>query len=91
MVKSVQAPRGKVRKSIEPEAPVINLKSHAEVTEAAKAAASGMVTAVVPKRFELTRDHHVPVIYKAGTQKMPRSDAEHWFAKAQGVTIFGED
>jgi len=48
-----------------------------------------MVTAIVPKAFHLTLDHHRSVTYEPGTQDMPRDHAEHWFAKAHGVEIYG--
>jgi hypothetical protein len=47
-----------------------------------------MVTAVVPSEFSLTDGHHVQVKYMAGTQEMPRKHAEHWYAVANGVTIY---
>lgn len=50
--------------------------------------ASQMVTATVPVAFTLTLDDHRAVHYEAGTQEMPKDDAEHWFAKAQGVEIY---
>lgn len=50
-----------------------------------------MVTAVVPKAFKLTLDDHKHVEYEAGTQDMPRAHAEHWFAVAMGVEIYGDE
>jgi hypothetical protein len=49
-----------------------------------------MVTAIIPKSFQLTLDNHAHVSYEAGTQDMPREHAEHWFAVAMGVEIYGE-
>lgn len=66
----------------------LRMQSNAELEAEEKALASGMVIVSVPKAFELTRDGHVSKKYAAGTQEMPRLDAEHWFSKAQGVTIF---
>lgn len=42
----------------------------------------------VTKAFTLTLDGHQPVYYQPGIQPMPREHAEHWFAKAQGVTVY---
>jgi len=49
-----------------------------------------MVTAIIPTAFQLTLDNHAHVKYEAGTQDMPREHAEHWFAVAMGVEIYGE-
>ena len=49
-----------------------------------------MVTAIIPTAFQLTLDNHHHVKYEAGTQDMPRAHAEHWFAVAMGVEIYGE-
>lgn len=46
------------------------------------------VVAVVPKQYILNLDHHKSVTYQAGTQRMERSHADHWWSKANGVTIF---
>lgn len=45
-------------------------------------------TAVVPKTFTLTRDSGAVLVYEAGTCEMPVDDADHWFARAQGVKIY---
>lgn len=66
------------------------LRAKVEEEAQRKAEADGFVIAVVPKGFELTRDGHVPIKYGPGTQRMPKNDANHWFSKAQGVTIFSE-
>lgn len=47
-----------------------------------------MVTAIVPKAFQLTLDNHERVAYEPGTMDMPRAHAEHWFAVAMGVEIY---
>ena len=47
-----------------------------------------MVIVTVPQQFTLNLDHNSQVTYKAGVQKMERAHAEHWFSKAQGVTVF---
>lgn len=41
----------------------------------------------VPAAFILTDENHHTHTYSVGGQKMPRSHAEHWYAKARGVTI----
>lgn len=45
------------------------------------------VTVDVPRDFNLTDDGHLVTSYKAGRQKMPRSHAEHFYAKANGVRV----
>ncbi len=45
------------------------------------------VDVMVVKGFKLTLDNFTQVDYVPGPQTMPRSHAEHWFAKAHGVTI----
>jgi hypothetical protein len=47
-----------------------------------------MVIAIVPKQFTLNIDHFKTFTYKAGTQRMERAHAEHWWAVANGVTLF---
>ncbi len=46
-----------------------------------------LVFASVPKAFQLTLNSHVMVKVKAGAQKMERFVAEHWYSKANEVTI----
>lgn len=46
------------------------------------------VTAVVPKAYLLRLTHHHVIEVRQGTQSMPREYAEHWWSKANGVTIF---
>lgn len=43
------------------------------------------VTVVSPRAFILTRDDHTPVQVPAGVSEMRVSDADHWYAQAQGV------
>lgn len=59
-------------------------------TEQTEVEDEDMVTAIVPTSFQLTLDDHAHVKYEAGTQDMPRAHAEHWFAVAMGVEIYGE-
>ena len=47
-----------------------------------------LVLVTIPKGFTLTDDGHHTFRYEAGPGKMPRTHAEHWYAKKQGVTIF---
>lgn len=58
-----------------------------EATNAAEAAGEDIVMASVPKGFRLTLDTYREVVYEAGAQQMPRSHAEHWYAKANGVKV----
>lgn len=47
------------------------------------------VIAVIPHDFMLTLDgEHSPIKFTAGTKKIEREHAEHWYSKAHGVTIF---
>ena len=59
----------------QPKAPVVQLHEDDEV----------MV--IVPKDFILTDDEHAPHKYKAGTYYMDREHANHWWARAHGVTV----
>lgn len=45
------------------------------------------VLVTVPKDFHLVLDHHHDVKYRAGTYEMPVEHAEHWWSKANGVTL----
>ena len=47
-----------------------------------------MVTATVPKAFILRLDHFREIQFKAGVQEMERAHADHWYSKANGVTIY---
>lgn len=47
-----------------------------------------MVTVTVPKAFNLRLDHFREFKFKAGVQEMERVVAEHWYSKANGVTIY---
>ena len=46
------------------------------------------VIVLVPTAFTLQLDGHVPLKVLPGQQRMARSLAEHWWSKANGVTIF---
>lgn len=46
------------------------------------------VTVVCPKQFTLTVAHGHEVVIPAGTQELPRSYAEHWYSKAQGLVVY---
>lgn len=43
------------------------------------------VLVVVPKFFNYTDPQHTVFPYQAGTYRMPRSHAEHWYSNANGV------
>jgi hypothetical protein len=55
----------------------------------AEAVEEGMpdVIVMVPKAFKLRMNDHVVIDYPAGAYSMPREHAEHWYAKANKVTI----
>lgn len=46
-----------------------------------------LVLVTVPHDYRLTIDAHHEVHYKAGTQRMPKEHAEHWYTQAHGVTL----
>lgn len=45
------------------------------------------VTAIISKAFRLTDDGHRETHYDVGIVDMPRSHADHWYAKSMGVTF----
>ena len=49
---------------------------------------TGHVVVTVPKDFWLRLSYEEIVHIKAGVQKMPLEQAEHFYAKANGVEIF---
>lgn len=49
------------------------------------------VLAIVPTAFKLQLSPGVIVMYEAGPARMPRSHAEHDYAKANGVTLYDPD
>jgi hypothetical protein len=49
--------------------------------------ADEIVTAHVPRAFNLTTDDGHTLRISAGSQTMPRAHAEHFYAKANGVTV----
>lgn len=46
------------------------------------------VTVTVPKRFKLRLDNHTVIDIHPGVQNVERMVADHWFSKANGVTVF---
>ena len=58
-----------------------------EAAKQAEEAGEEMVMATVTKAFRLTLDSYREVVYEPGVQEMPRSHAEHWYAKANGVKL----
>jgi hypothetical protein len=46
-----------------------------------------LVTAIVPKPFKFTCDDGTTIDYDVGVQDMPKKHANHWWSKAQGVSI----
>lgn len=47
-----------------------------------------IVTATAPKAFTLMLPSRVEIRVPVGTQEMPRSIAEHWYAAAHGVSVY---
>lgn len=62
--------------------------TEAEQPQAAPADEAVYVTVTVPKAFKLRTTHDHIVDYAAGICEMPIEHAEHWYAKANGVTIY---
>lgn len=64
------------------------------ITSAAKTPAQAaqsdeaFVTSLVPKGFTLFLRPGLKVTVKSGTQELPVSIANHWYAKAHGVTTY---
>jgi hypothetical protein len=56
-----------------------------------EAAATEQLTVVVPKRFQLTVGNGKILKFAPGVQKMDPEIANHWYTKANGVTIFNAD
>ncbi|MDE1867170.1 MAG: hypothetical protein KGI08_05615 [Thaumarchaeota archaeon] len=48
-----------------------------------------LVIAQVLKRYTIVMDDHSTVTHVPGNHPMPRSQAEHFYAKANGTTIIG--
>lgn len=46
-----------------------------------------IVTSIVPRTFILTLANGIPIRVAAGTQEMPKSIANHFYSKANGVRI----
>ncbi len=44
-----------------------------------------------PRAFNITLDNHTRVPIKAGTSRIERFLAEHWYAKANGLEIFNAE
>ncbi len=47
-----------------------------------------LVTAIVPRDFQLTLENYALVLIPAGTQALPRHIARHWWARANGVVLY---
>lgn len=58
-----------------------------KAAQAAKAAVEGKVVVNVPRAYNLRRADNTVVNYRAGPQKMPKTDAEHPYSQAHGVEI----
>lgn len=61
--------------------------SAGDATKRAREAGDDIVDVVVPHAFNLTLADYTVVQYTEATRRMPLSHAEHWYAKAQGVTL----
>ncbi len=46
------------------------------------------VTAMVPKSFKLRKVDHSEIQIMSGVQELPMWVVEHWWSKANGVTIY---
>lgn len=78
------APETAVTSSPEP------VETAPEVAKAAAptAAETATVTVTVPKAFTLRLDHQREIKVAAGVQQMEVTNANHWYSKANGVTIY---
>lgn len=48
-----------------------------------------MLTVVVPSKYTLTREHNkAEVTFMPGVQEMRKSDATHWWSRANGVAVY---
>jgi hypothetical protein len=65
-----------------------NVNDFTSMMESIDPAAVDQVIVESPKAFRITLDNHAVVHIKPGTQRVPRYIAEHWYAKANGMTIF---
>jgi len=69
------------------ETPEAGPEAESEVaTEAVK-----MVTVTAPRGFNLRLDDHTVLAVKAGVQEMPEHLATHWYAVANGVTVYNPE
>lgn len=57
------------------------------VEEAAKELGEELVRVVVPKAYKLTDDSHRIFDYGPHTREMPPTHANHWYSKANGVSL----
>lgn len=69
-----------------PDAPAEKAAPQAAVAAKIEAAVPDVIV-MVPKAFKLRMNDHVVIDYPAGAYPMPREHAEHWYAKANKVTI----
>lgn len=65
---------------------VVSMKD--ALTSARQGDDTSIVTVMCPKAFRLTLNDHRIVQFVAGPQQAPRFLAEHWFAKANGATVY---
>ena len=83
-------PVGRVQIAPKPTDPgVLASQNAAKVVEGEDAVKAGkdIVKVNCPNSFNLTMPDHSLVHYAAGTLKMPREHAEHWYAINNGVEI----
>lgn len=83
-------PSGRVQIAPKPDDPGVLASQNAnKVVEGADAVRGGkdVVAVNCPNSFNLTLPDYSSVHYAAGTLKMPREHAEHWYAVNNGVEI----
>ena len=68
--------------------PVVEPTVVTPVEVAPAASAEVYVTVTVPKFFQLRVEDGTVYPYKAGVQEMRLEHADHWYARANGVTIY---
>lgn len=66
--------------------PVVEVAPEVEKS-AAECTVDELVAVNVPRAFNLRLDYEKVKHVAAGPQRMLRADAEHWYSKANGVTV----
>lgn len=84
---AAQAPQPNARTDDALQASTFGTRLELTAEEIAKENNESVVQVQVPNAFMLTDDQHRQIEYTPETDRMPKSHAEHWYSKAQGVRI----